>query len=310
MAAVKPSLTLGVTTGAGVVNLDGTGVVAPPEFAATLLKESFEGSVVGQVSNSQPMPLSGQTIPVYDGDVEVSLVAEAAAKPRSSATFETKSISVSKVATIVVVSKEAAQANPAKMLELVQDDMRNAISRAVDSLVLFNRDPRGNAYSGSNVSVVGAGNAGALYLGAGALDADALLAAYDLAADSDSADPNAWLFDTRQRGAVTRLTQDVQNGLPDLRGGASVVAGLPAFYNRGVRNYGDPATVAGIVGDFDKVRWGFVERLDIQRSTEATVGGESMFETNQVALLIEAQIGWTVLDQSAFAVIRTGVDPD
>lgn len=292
------------------ITLDNVGVELEPEFAPTLLKNAFEGSAIGQVTDSEPMPLAGLTVPVYNGGIEVGLVGEAEAKPQSKADFGTQSIATQKVATIVVVSKEVAMANPVQLLQHVERDMTQAISRAVDHLVLRNQDAKGTSYSGANKSVLHSGTE-AVELSPGySLDeyAEALLAAYDLAGVDH--DPNAWLFDTKQRARNTRVVQDVQQGLPDLRGGASVVAGLPAVYNKAVSGRSNVLTdhdgTLAIVGDFNQVRWGFVERLDIVRSTEATVGGVSMFETNQVALLVEAILGWTVLDQGAFAVIRVG----
>lgn len=308
----------GLSTGYGSaagVTLDGQAIPGiGPEFAQTVLKEAFEGSVVGQVIPSEPMPLTGKDIPVYDSEIEVGLVGEAQAKPVvTPGGFSLRHMRSAKVAGIAVVSKEVAQVNPLRVLELTQNDMRNAISRAVDSLVLFNRDLRGNVYAGVNVPVVGEGNA-EVYIGDGRLTADHLLDAYDAVVNGrDDVDPNAWVFDTRQRARLARVLQEQNEGIPDLRAGAAVVAGLPAHYSRSFARVGRVApeqeNLLGVVGDWSKVRWGFVERLDIVRSTEATVGGVSMFETNQIALLIEATLGWTTLDQAAFATIRTGDAP-
>lgn len=294
------------------VTLDTFPVDIQPEYTRTLLTNAFEQSLVGQVVPSQPLTLGGQVIPIYDGGIEVGLTAEATKKPTSDFTGRSATLSTAKVATIVVVSREAALANPANMLDIVEQDLRNSISRAVDSLVLHGRDPRGTDYTGTNVPVVGAGNAATVAYD----DADVvgtLLEAYQAAAGEGS-DPSAWLFDPRLRAdlVLANATTDVNGNpvrpaLPNLNTAAANVAGLPALYGRSVSGRSSQATdlgVRGIVGDWSKVRYGFVERLDIVRSTEATVGGVSMFETNQVALLVEATLGWTCLDQSAFSVIE------
>lgn len=299
------------------VTLDGSPVPGlAPEFAQTTLAKAFEGSIVGRLIPSEPMPLTGKDLPVFDSELEVGLTGEAAVKPQlGGATMTVQHIRPAKVAGIMVVSKELAQANPSRMLDLMQADMRNAISRAVDNLVLFNRDLRGTSYAGVNKAVFGTATKH-LYLGAGnKINPDALIDAYEMAI-SNSADPNGWVFDPVHRAILTRLVQTSTGGtpvLPDLRGGASVVAGLPAYYTRAfARNAakaGGDASILGVIGDFSKVRWGFVERLDITRSTDATVGGVSMFETNQIAFLIEATLGWTVLDQSAFVALHSGNTP-
>lgn len=293
-----------------------------PQWTNTLLKEAFEGSIVGKLIPSEPMPLTGKDVPVYDGTIEVGLVGEAQQKPLSKpGTFSVKSMRTAKVATIVVVSKELADANPLKLLNLVQADMRNSLARAVDSLVLFNHDMLGVSYTGVNVPVVGTGN-GNLYLGADtALTGTDLIDAFDLITNED-ADPNGWVFDTRQRATLTRILQAAGQPypnpawLPDLAGGVTNVVGFPAHFSKAFRRVGaiagDPAGAAdivGVLGDWSKVRWGYVEKLDITRSKEATIRGVSMFETNQIALLIEATLGWTNLAPDAFAVIRAADEP-
>lgn len=308
-----------VNKASSTVTLDGSPVPGlAPEFAQTTLAKAFEGSIVGRLIPSEPMPLTGKDIPVFDSNLEVGLTGEAAAKPQiGGASINVQHIRPAKVAGILVVSKELAQANPSRMLDLMQADMRNAIARAVDNLVLFNRDLRGTSYAGVNKAVFGSATQH-MYVGAAnKINSDFLLDAYQ-AAISETADPNGWIFDPVHRATLTRLVQtstQKDNTLPDLRGGASVVAGLPAYYTRAFArdaaknpSAGD-ASVAGVLGDWSKVRWGFVERLDITRSTEATVSGVSMFETNQIAFLIEAILGWTVLDQAAFVALHTGNDP-
>src|SRR5690606_41260863 len=111
--------------------------------------------------------------------------------------------------------------------------------------------------------------------------AGTLLGAYRAAAGEGS-DPSAWLFDPRRRAdlVLANATTDVNGSpvrpaLPNLNTAAANVAGLPALYGRSVSGRSSQATdlgVRGIVGDWSKVRYGFVERLDIVRSTEATVG--------------------------------------
>lgn len=296
------------------VTVDGIGVDVAPDFAPTLLKNAFKGSLVGRVTTSEPVSMAGTVIPVYNGGIEVGLVGEAQAKPKSGFSTSTLTITPQKVATIVVVSKEAAMVNPARMLDNVEKDLVDAISRAVDHLVLFNKDPRGNAYSGSNKCVVTEDTA-AVELAEGFTNDDyaaALISAYEAAAIDAS--PSAWLFDDRQRVKNVVVSQDRRQdvGLPNLNEAGAHVLGLPAHYGKAVSGRSTVVSesngIRGIVGDFDKVRWGFVERLGIQRSTEATINGESMFETNQVALLVEAILGWTVVDQGAFAVVRDAAE--
>src|SRR5690606_41512784 len=87
------------------ITLDNVGVELEPEFAPTILKNAFEGSAIGQVTDSEPMPLAGLTVPVYIGGIEVGLVGEAVAKPQLQADFRTPPNVYQKSAQIVYVSK-------------------------------------------------------------------------------------------------------------------------------------------------------------------------------------------------------------
>lgn len=281
------------------------GVSVPAELENVILSKAFEASVVGQLSGNTPIPLSGSVVPVYDGGIEAGLVAEGAAKPSSNFSATPKTITPAKLAVITVVSKELIDADPAGVLAVVQADLVNSIARGIDSLVLHGVDRRGNAYSGTNVSVIGDGNQTVELTGAETTEeyAAALAEAYSLAADAS--DPTGWAFDSRLR-AKNAAAISTGAGLADLAAGATSVAGLPAAYGRSVAVDGTRA----VVGDWSKVRFGFAKGIEVTRSTEATIGGVSMFESNQVALLVEARIGWTTLDRAAFSVVSDEDEED
>lgn len=76
------------------------------------------------------------------------------------------------------------------------------------------------------------------------------------------------------------------------------ILGLPVYTFKA--KAGDPAEA--FVGNFDTLLWGDVEGIEVAISEQATVGGVSMFETNQVAIRIEARYG-AVADLSAFVRI-------
>ena len=63
------------------ITLDGQTVPMPKEFAPTVMKNAFEASVIGQLTNSEPLPLGDYVIPQYDGGFEVGVVGEAGHKP-------------------------------------------------------------------------------------------------------------------------------------------------------------------------------------------------------------------------------------
>lgn len=290
------------------ITVNGSAIPQPANYANTLMKESFESSVVGQLTPSEPIILGDNIIPVYEGGIEAGVVGEGEAKPVSEPTMSSKTIRPVKLATIVVVSDEAVKLNPGNMLDFVRADLQNAITRAVDLLVLHGR----NARTGTVVS-------GAEYVNqtTNRVEVDEssplgpqLLAGYDAAAAGGS-DPDGFAFDTLYRTKVALANQQsdpTSVAMPNLNQAAGTVAGLQAAYGRAVSGRigsSDDTLVRGFVGDWSKVRWGFSENLSIQTSTDATIVDGSttyhLFQQNLRALLVEAQVGWTVLDPAAFA---------
>src|SRR5690625_6230630 len=75
------------------VTLDGIEVPLPKNWAETQLKQAFEESVVGKLSNSTPIPLGESVIPVYEGGFEVGYTAEGAPKPVSEVGFSHRVLS-------------------------------------------------------------------------------------------------------------------------------------------------------------------------------------------------------------------------
>ena len=295
------------------VLLDGIEVPLPRDWAQTQLSQAFEQSVVGQLTNSQPIPLGEQVIPVYEGGFEVGYTAEGGRKPVSEVGFSHRVLSPNKFAGIILVSQEAARQNPAQMLENIQADMRNGVARQIDYGVFYGRSARTGQLV-PNVTYVDQTTARAT-VGDGDL-ADEVLAGYDLAvAGNPNADPNGFAFDTTYRTRIARAGA-VQNtvgatipAIPSLTGAGATLGGLPVAYGRTVSGRvgtEDARNTKGFVGDWDSgLTWGFASNIELKRSTEATVvdgaGKEwHLFQDNMIAYLIEFTAGWSV-DPTRFA---------
>lgn len=290
------------------ITVNGSAIPQPSNYANTLMSESFQDSVVGQLTSSEPIILGDNIIPVYEGGIEAGVVGEGEAKPVSEPSMSSKVIRPIKLATIVVVSDEAVKLNPGNMLSFVRADLSNAITRAVDLLVLHGRNARtGSVVSGADfvnqtTNRVAVDESNPL--------GPQLLAGYDLAANGGK-DPSGFAFDSLYRTKVALANQATTAesiAMPNLNQAASTVAGLPAAYGRSVSGrIGSSADtgVRGFVGDWSQVRWGFSENISIQTSTEATIvdGATTyhLFQQNLQALLVEAQVGFTVLDPQAFS---------
>lgn len=292
------------------VTLDGLTVELPKQWGKTVMKEAFESSVVGSLTNQIPVSTRGNVIPVYEGGFEVGYVAEAEAKPVSEVGISLKYLVPQKFAGIVVVSKEAARENPANMLDIMRRDMVNAVSRQVDFGIFYGKSAKTGAPVPNVTSVNSTTNR--VELAPGDL-VPQVLTGYDLASVGE-ADPNGFAFDPRLR---TRIAQaSVQEyaptggvtPMPSLTGAGTTLGGLPVSYGRTVsgRVGSNAATdVRGFVGDWNKLQWGFSSDISMQRSDQATVVDGSgtvyhLFQQNLIAYLIEFEAGWWI-DPTAFA---------
>lgn len=294
------------------ITLNGNTIPLPQNYASTLMKDAFESSVVSPLSPSEPLSIGVDTIiPQYDGGIEAGFVGEGEAKPVSGASMSYKTLSARKLAAIVVVSKEAAAVNPVRMLDLVRADMQNAITRAVDFGIIYGK----SAKDGSDLQGAEFVNKtpNRVTLTNGDL-VPQILAGYDAA--GVKSDPTGFMFDTTMRTRLSLATQ--QDGvigaagtpqrMPNLASSnIDHIAGLPASYGRVVsgRVGVNPQTkVRGFVGDWSKLRWGFAENITMTSSDQATIvdGATTyhLFQQNLTAFLVEAIVGWTITDTSAF----------
>lgn len=294
------------------VLVNGIEVPMPKNWAQTQMKQAFEQSVAGQLTASTPMPLGETVIPVYEGGFEVGYVAEGTPKPVSEVGFSHRTLEPWKFAGIVLVSQEAARMNPAGMLELIQQDMRNGVARQMDYGIFYGKSAR----TGNVVPNATSVNATTSRVTLGADLADDILAGYDLAVAANvKGDPDGFAFDTSMRTRVARANA-VQNtvgatipAIPNLTGTGGFVGGLKAAYGRTVAGRVGTQTatnVRGFVGDWTAgVKWGYGSTIELKRSTEATiVDGEGktwhLFQDNMIAYLIEFTAGWSV-DPTMFA---------
>lgn len=300
------------------ITIDGLTVPLPKNWAEVQMKQAFEESVVGKLSASTPMPLGETVVPVYEGGFEVGYVAEANPKPVSDVSLTHRVLAPQKFAGIVLVSQEAARLNPAAMLENIQADMRNGVSRQIDYGVFYGKSARTGAAI-PNVSFVNQTTSRATAAGTVATLDDELLALYDatIAANANG-DPDGWAFDSSYRTRVARLSQSQNTvgatipALPNLGvGEVGTLAGLRAAYGRTVSGrVGTQAATntVGFLGDWTRgLKWGFGSSIEMKRSDQATiVDGQgkqwNLFQDNMIAYLIEFVAGWSV-DPTQFGAL-------
>jgi HK97 family phage major capsid protein len=296
----------------------------PKEIVGPIFEKAQESSLVLRLGEQIPVTYGETVIPVNTKRPEVGQVGvgtsnaqrEGYVKPVSGVAWSSKSFSPIKLATIVTASEEFARRNPQGLFTQIQTDMAYAIGRGFDLAVFHGKRPdTGGALLGIDPSNVLANTTNALTLGATDNTYDKLLDAYEtVVADQDF---TGWAVDPRLRARLIRdgAEKDSNGNLVaprdiNLQATSGNILGYRAEYGKAVAGDLGAATNSGVKvvgGDFSQLRFGFADEIRFKISDQATVEGVSMWQTNQIAILIEVTFGWIVGDLDAFAKVSTAV---
>ena len=305
---------------------------------ADLLPKTLVGPIFDKAQESSLVLKMGQQIPVTYGETvipttvkrpEVGQVGagtsneqrEGGLKPLSGTAWDTKSFSPIKLATIVTVSEEFARDNPQGLYTQLQGDLAFAIGRGIDLAVFHGKSPlTGGALTGIDTTNVIANTTnyknlldGSVYSG--------LIDGYDLVSQNSNFEFSGWAVDPRFRSSLARegVFRDANGNIDPARVnlGSNVtdIAGLPGVYGRAVGGDLGAAADSGlrvIGGDFSQLRYGFADQIRVKISDTASLSDGSstvsMWQTNQVAILIEVTFGWILGDKQGFVkYANTGV---
>lgn len=300
-------------------------------FPKTITTEMFakaqENSLVLRLGRRIPVSFGETVIPVNVKRPEVGQVGtgttnaqrEGGTKPLTGVAWDSKVMQPIKLATIVTVSEEFARTNPQGFYSQLQTDLGFAIGRGIDLAVFHGKQPlTGGALQGISADNVlnnttkivntDTSTTNNLY--------DELIAAYSLVT-ADDFDFDGWAVDTRfrprliQEGAERDVNGNLVNPLGlSLNGTVGNILGFQAQYGKAVRGDLGAATATTtqmIGGEFQQLAWGFADNIRYKISDQVTLTDGtntiSMWQTNQVALLVECTFGWVVNDLDAFAKV-------
>lgn len=301
----------------------------PKTVVGDIFSKAQDQSIIMRLGRQIPVSINETVITTADTFPEAGQVGgttlasrEGAEKPIQGIGFgTTKSFSPVKLAVIVTVSEEFARTNPDQLYSQLAPQLSGAIARAADLAVFHNRDAiTGAALVGTtNNSYINATtNRVELNL---ASNANPDLVAQLITGVKLVEDDDAKNFEVNGFAAVPQLRADfVQarntDGYPIFQGAfpgsgsdinlgsqMSSLLGLPLTYGRTVK--GKLGAFAGtdvkmFGGDWSQMAWGYADTIRVKVTDQATVGGVSMWQTNQIAILAEATFGWIVNDPDAF----------
>lgn len=293
----------------------------PKEITGQLWQTAQEGSLVLRLGRQVPVGYGETVIPIQSVEPEVGQVGvgtrpqdrEGHRKPVSGIAWDSQSFAPIKLATIVTASEEFARANVNGMWSDITSQLARAMSRGIDLAVFHGKRPdTGDALLGvANNSNVGlAPNPIDYPTTSGALDVDLTQAWANLV--NKGYNPNAWAIDQRFVPAVITARDPMgnpmfQNSLNLSQQSLGTLVGLPVEQGRAVSGVIGRGTDTGdrcILGDWTRLVYGYADQVRVKVTdtgviTSADGTNVNLWQTNQVAVLIETTFGWLV-DPNAF----------
>jgi HK97 family phage major capsid protein len=293
----------------------------PKTLVGPIFDKAQESSLVMRLGERIPVTYGETVIPTTTKRPEVGQVGngtsneqrEGGLKPLSGTAWDTRSFSPIKLATIVTVSEEFAKQNPQGLFTQLQGDLAYAIGRGIDLAVFHGKSPlTGGSLVGIDTDNVIASTSNFQNLKAATL-LTGLMDGYDKVNDNSKFEFSGWAVDPRFKTKIARASvkRDIYGNVDpsgvNLGAGVGDILGLPVQYGRAVGGDLGAATDSGIRvfgGDFSQLRYGFADQIRVKISDTASLtdgtSTVSMWQTNQVAILIEVTFGWVLGDKAGF----------
>jgi HK97 family phage major capsid protein len=293
----------------------------PKEITGELWTKAQESSLVLRLGRTVPVGYGETVIPVSSVEPEVGQVGvgtrpqdrEGYRKPVSGIAWDQRSFAPIKMATIVTASEEFARANINGMWSGVINQLAAAMGRGIDLAVFQGKRPD------TGDPLLGITNNGYVNLAPNpinypttpdTLDVDLLNAWSTLV--TRGYNPNAWAVD--QRFVVPVMSARDAQGNPIFQNQLNLasqslgtLAGLPVEAGRavsGTLGMGTDVGTRAVLGDWSRLVYGYADQVRVKVTDQGVITSAdgtqvNLWQTNQVAVLIEATFGWLV-DPNAF----------
>lgn len=300
----------------------------PKEVANVVWEEAQEASLALRLGTQVAVGQGETLINVNTVKPEVGQVGvgstpatrEGYRKPLSGIAWETQAFSAIKLASIVTASSEFARSNPAGLWSSLQGEMAQAVGRGIDLAVFHGADAMtgtgllgitNNGYidQTTNRQVYDAGTPIPLDVAIATAWADGVN--YGVDPDAIAVDPLLIPLLILARDASGNPL--FQNSFNLSQNAVASIGGLPLERGKAVSGrigrHPDSGTRA-YVGDFaGRLLYGYADAVRFSISDQATIYSADgtpipLWQTNQVAVLIETTFGWKV-DAEAFSAIDT-----
>lgn len=278
----------------------------PKEVVREMFNSVKGHSAIARLKSEDPIPFTGATAFVFGMDKEVDIVGENGAKSNGGGTATAVTINPVKFEYGMRVSDEFMKGSEEYQLDVTQrfiEGFGRKVAKGFDIAAMHGINPRTGAAS----VVVGDNN----------LDdkiPEANVVAYTEGAEDTNLDTATALVEGVNGMAIAPAFASAMaaikvNGVPqypEFRFGSNpeTFYGMRSDVNSTV---GTGGIDMAIVGDFDALRWGYAEDIELKvieygnPDNDADAG--DLAGHNQVYLRCECYIGWGILDPAAFARI-------
>lgn len=308
----------------------------PQTVVGDIFSKAKDLSTAMQLGRQIPVSINENLITTPDTFPEAGQVGgttlasrEGAEKPLQGMAYGTHSVfSPIKLAVIVTVSEEYARENVDSLYSELAGQLSGAVARAADLAVFHNRDAiTGSALVGTTTNSYINATTSRVELDFTAPSPDLvaqILSGVRLVVSDEDKNYDVTAFAAMPsialELAVARDTSGNQiftPSFPNSGAGINVNAkqgnllGVPLLYAKSVK--GKLGAYAGtnvkmFGGDWSQMAWGYADQIRVKVTDQATVGGVSMWQTNQLAVLAEATFGWIVNDvNTAFVAYDNAV---
>ena len=297
----------------------------PREVANVVWEKAAESSLVLRLGQQVPVGygetlINTQTVQPEVGQVGVGSTPgtrEGYRKPISGVAWESQAFSPIKLATIVTASEEFARENPAGLWSSISGQLAQAIGRGIDLAVFHGLRPDNGA------ALLGISNNGWVdqtlnrqtYDGVVPIQLDVAFANAWADVVTYGAEPNAIALDPLFAPALM-LARDAdgnllfQNSFNLTNSGPNAIGGLRTETGSAVSGRlgrGPDSGARAFVGDFARMIYGYADPVRVKVTDTATLYSADgtpvpMWQTNQIAIMIETTFGWKV-DAAAFSAL-------
>lgn len=292
-----------------------TPLAVPPDKQYEVVANIYEDSALLQLADVRQMTAVTQDIITAGafswasgaGAANMAAQTEVSAKPESTHTLQSFTLTAQKMATFIIVSDELLSETPIDLISFYQDAITQRMAQLIDISAITSGGPFGtqDLVTGVTAQTLPAGN---VATPVAANYVDAMTAAFNAIEAADYL-PNGWLAARSAKGTLRgyketgtgqpMLSENYQTDIPDQFWGEPIY-----FLGRGVFPTSAANTTRVIVGDFSQYVIGIRDELTFSLHSEGTINGTSLLETNQTALRAEMRLGAVRLTASAFGVVK------